>query len=55
MVQGRQPPESLQYTDAKFALERGIGVKLCISLFTELSLYYLTHHSCFQRSRSAPL
>lgn len=54
MVQGRQPPESLQYMDTKFALERGIGVKFCISLITEFSLYYLTLHSCFQRSRSAP-
>lgn len=41
MLQSRQSPESLQYIDAKFALERGIGVKFCISLFTEFSLYYL--------------
>lgn len=41
MVQSRQSPESLQYIDAKFVLERDIGVKFCISLFTEFSLYYL--------------
>lgn len=37
MVQGRQPPESLQYIDAKFALERDFGVKFCIFSFTEFS------------------